>query len=203
MVLGNGLQRYGWMAAIGEAVVNFTLSIALGYRFGAVGVARNLIGSIVSVALHFPYTMRYTQLPSRWGRRVRAPRLGAPSFACFHSLLSYLCAGESRIQWILAAITGLVSNGDLDLVCRPGLFRSRNIRRSNPHWRDRARPASERLSSGPTNCKSIRSASVRRPSLPPSIFSKPISSSFPNSSEFFASPIIRACVSRMMISCVF
>ncbi|MGB8481135.1 MAG: hypothetical protein WCE63_20195 [Acidobacteriaceae bacterium] len=62
VVAGNGLQRYGWISAIGEAIVNFGLSIALGYRFGAVGVAvGTLIGGIVGVALHLFYTMRYTR----------------------------------------------------------------------------------------------------------------------------------------------
>lgn len=62
VVAGNGLQRYGWTAAIGEAVVNFAFSIALGYRIGAVGVALGtLIGAAVSVGLHLFYTMRYTQ----------------------------------------------------------------------------------------------------------------------------------------------
>lgn len=61
VLTGNGLQRYGWIAAIGEATVNFAMSIALGYRFGAVGVALGtLIGGVVSVGLHLFYTMRFT-----------------------------------------------------------------------------------------------------------------------------------------------
>ena len=91
VVAGNGLQRYGWIAAIGEAVVNFALSIALCYRIGAVGVALGtLIGAVVSVGLHFFYTMRYTQaaIPVRRVEFVlhglaRPLTCAAPLFAFF------------------------------------------------------------------------------------------------------------------------
>ena len=62
IVAGNGLQRYGWAAAIGEAVVNFGCSIELSYHFGAAGVALGtLIGAALSVMLHLSYTMRRTR----------------------------------------------------------------------------------------------------------------------------------------------
>ena len=97
VVAGNGLQRYGWIAAIGEAVVNFALSIALGYRFGAVGVALGtLAGGIVSVGLHLSYTMRYTQVAIPV-RRVEFVLHGlARPFACALPLFAFLlvCRGN-------------------------------------------------------------------------------------------------------------
>ncbi|MHB1744720.1 MAG: MATE family efflux transporter, partial [Acidobacteriaceae bacterium] len=91
IVAGNGLQRYAWIAAIGEAVVNFGLSIALASRFGAVGVALGtLVGGFVSVGLHFFYTMRYTRnaipvLRAEFLRRglSRPLSCAAPLFAFF------------------------------------------------------------------------------------------------------------------------
>ncbi|MHB1938701.1 MAG: MATE family efflux transporter [Acidobacteriaceae bacterium] len=97
IVAGNGLQRYGWIAAIGEAVVNFGLSIALAYRFGAIGVAvGTLAGGVVSVGLHFFYTMRFTQaaIPVR---RFQFVRLGlARPLACALPLFAFLffCRGN-------------------------------------------------------------------------------------------------------------
>ncbi len=97
VVAGNGLQRYGWIAATGEAGVNFALSIALGYRFGAIGVAMGtFIGGMVSVLLHLLYTMRYTQaaIPVR---RVEFVRHGlARPLACALPLFAFLflCRGN-------------------------------------------------------------------------------------------------------------
>ena len=97
IVSGNGLQRYGWIAAIGEAVVNFALSIALAYRFGAVGVALGtLAGGIVSVGLHLSYTMRYTQIAIPVGRVEFVLRGLARPFACALPLFALLlvCRGN-------------------------------------------------------------------------------------------------------------
>ena len=104
ILAGNGLQRYGWIAAIGEAVVNFALSIALGYRFGAVGVALGtLIGGAVSVLLHLFYTMRYTQaaIPVR---RVEFVLRGlARPLACALPLFAFLffCKGNPAAHGFL------------------------------------------------------------------------------------------------------
>ena len=97
VLAGNGLQRYGWIAAIGEAVVNFTLSIALGYRFGAVGVALGtLIGGVVSVGLHLFYTMRYTQVAIPVRRVEFVLRGLARPFVCALPLFAFLlvCRGN-------------------------------------------------------------------------------------------------------------
>jgi O-antigen/teichoic acid export membrane protein len=61
-VAGNNLLRYASVSAIAEAVVNFGLSIALAYRFGAIGVALGtLVGAVVGAVLHIVVTMHYTQ----------------------------------------------------------------------------------------------------------------------------------------------
>jgi len=61
MVSATGRQRAATAAAVCEAVVNLGSSIYLASRFGAIGVAfGTLLGSFVSVGLHFAITMHYT-----------------------------------------------------------------------------------------------------------------------------------------------
>ncbi len=53
IVLGNGRQRDGFVAAIGEGVVNLIASIALASKFGAIGVAAGtFIGAMFGFGLH-------------------------------------------------------------------------------------------------------------------------------------------------------
>jgi O-antigen/teichoic acid export membrane protein len=97
IVAGNGLQRYGWIPAISEATVNFTLSIALAYRFGAIGVALGtVIGGVVSVGLHLFYTMRYTKAAIPLRRVEFVLRGLAQPFACALPLVALLlvCRGN-------------------------------------------------------------------------------------------------------------
>lgn len=100
-VVGDGLQRYGFIAAIGEAVVNFGVSIALASRFGAVGVAvGTVVGGVVSVGLHFFCTMRYTSraIPVR---RVELILRGlARPLACAIPLFAFFffCRGNPAIH---------------------------------------------------------------------------------------------------------
>lgn len=62
MIAATGRQRAYTTAAVSEAAVNLGSSICLAIRFGAIGVALGtLIGSFVSVSLHFSVSMRYTQ----------------------------------------------------------------------------------------------------------------------------------------------
>jgi O-antigen/teichoic acid export membrane protein len=62
VLLGTGLQRYGFLGAMIEAIVNFALSIALASRFGAVGVAiGTLVGGMVGAAVHIAYAIRCTR----------------------------------------------------------------------------------------------------------------------------------------------
>jgi O-antigen/teichoic acid export membrane protein len=61
MVSATGRQRAATAAAVCEAVVNLGSSIYLASRYGAIGVALGtLLGSFVSIALHFAITMHYT-----------------------------------------------------------------------------------------------------------------------------------------------
>jgi len=91
IIAGNGLQRYGFIAAIGEAVVNFGASIALAHRFGAVGVAAGtLIGGVVGAGLHLFVTMGYTRgaIPVQrveflWRGLARPAACAVPLFAFF------------------------------------------------------------------------------------------------------------------------
>ena len=62
VVCGIGQQRAAVATAISEAAVNLGSSIYLASHFGAIGVAvGTLLGSVVSVSLHFALTMHYTQ----------------------------------------------------------------------------------------------------------------------------------------------
>jgi len=61
MICATGRQGAATATAVSEAVVNLGSSIYLASRFGAVGVALGtLLGSFVSVALHFATTMHFT-----------------------------------------------------------------------------------------------------------------------------------------------
>jgi O-antigen/teichoic acid export membrane protein len=61
MIAATGRQEAATITAISEAVVNLGSSIYLASRFGAIGVALGtLLGSFVSVALHFAITMHFT-----------------------------------------------------------------------------------------------------------------------------------------------
>ncbi len=62
MLAATGKQGAATVTAISEAVVNLGSSIYLASRFGAIGVAYGtLLGSLVSVALHFAVSMRFTR----------------------------------------------------------------------------------------------------------------------------------------------
>jgi O-antigen/teichoic acid export membrane protein len=61
MIAATGRQGAATAAAVSEAVVNLTSSIYLASRFGAIGVALGtLVGSFVSISLHFAITMSFT-----------------------------------------------------------------------------------------------------------------------------------------------
>lgn len=62
MVAATGKLREATASPVLEAVVNLTCSILLARRFGAIGVAfGTMIGSFVSVALHFLVSMKLTR----------------------------------------------------------------------------------------------------------------------------------------------
>ncbi len=61
MIVASGKQGPATVAAVGEAAVNLGASIYLASRLGAVGVALGtLLGSLVSVSLHFAVSMHYS-----------------------------------------------------------------------------------------------------------------------------------------------
>ncbi len=104
MVIGNGLQRYGFIAAIGEAVVNLVVSIALASRFGAVGVAvGTLVGGVIGVTLHISYTMRYARNAIPIRRAEFMLRGLARPLACVVPLLGFFffCRGNPATYGIL------------------------------------------------------------------------------------------------------
>jgi len=62
MIAALGKQGSATITALAEAAVNLGSSIYLASRFGAIGVAMGtLLGSFVSVGLHFALTMRFTR----------------------------------------------------------------------------------------------------------------------------------------------
>jgi O-antigen/teichoic acid export membrane protein len=62
MVVGTGRQAPATVSAVCEAVVNLGSSIYLASRFGAIGVAiGTVLGSFVSIGLHFVISMHFTQ----------------------------------------------------------------------------------------------------------------------------------------------
>jgi O-antigen/teichoic acid export membrane protein len=70
LITATGRQGAATATAVSEAVVNLGSSIYLASRFGAVGVAiGTLLGALVSVALHFLISMRYTQQTIAISRR--------------------------------------------------------------------------------------------------------------------------------------
>lgn len=62
MITAVGKQETAIVAAVSEAIVNLGSSIYLASRFGAIGVALGtVVGSFVSVLLHFTITMALTR----------------------------------------------------------------------------------------------------------------------------------------------
>jgi O-antigen/teichoic acid export membrane protein len=92
MISATGQQAAATAAAVSEAVVNLGSSIYLASRYGAIGVALGtLIGSFVSVGLHFAITMRLTR-PTLAISRTRLLRRGLlhPAIILVPSVLAYL-----------------------------------------------------------------------------------------------------------------
>lgn len=89
MIAATGRQGAATITAISEAVVNLGSSIYLASRFGAIGVALGtLLGSFVSVALHFAITMHFTHETLAISRsRLFLTGLLRPTFVVIPSLL--------------------------------------------------------------------------------------------------------------------
>ncbi len=89
VVTATGRQGAATASAICEGLVNLLSSIYLARNFGAIGVALGtLLGSLVSVVLHFAVSMRFTQGAIRMSRMqllfqgfLRPACIGLPSLA--------------------------------------------------------------------------------------------------------------------------
>jgi O-antigen/teichoic acid export membrane protein len=89
MIAATGRQGAATATAIAEAVVNLGCSVYLASRFGAIGVAfGTLLGSFVSVTLHFAVSMHYTRSTLAISRtRLFLTGLSRPAIAAIPSLL--------------------------------------------------------------------------------------------------------------------
>lgn len=92
MTTATGNQKAVIAAAISEAVVNLGTSLYLGWRFGAIGVAiGTMLGSFVSVFVHFAISMRLTRSVISISRRLLVLRgILTPSIVCVPSALVLL-----------------------------------------------------------------------------------------------------------------
>jgi O-antigen/teichoic acid export membrane protein len=89
MLVATESQRVAIAGATAEAVVNLTASIVLARHIGAIGVAYGtLLGSFVSVGMHFALSMHYTQRKFAVTRlRLFLDGLARPSIIAVPSLL--------------------------------------------------------------------------------------------------------------------
>lgn len=89
MIAATGKQGAVIVAPVFEAAVNLGSSVYLASRFGAIGVAfGTLLGSIVSVTLHFAVSMHYTRSTLAISRaRLFLTGLSRPAIVAIPSLL--------------------------------------------------------------------------------------------------------------------
>jgi O-antigen/teichoic acid export membrane protein len=92
MVTATASQKSVIAAAVSEALFNLGSSLYLAWRFGAMGVAMGtVIGSFVSVSVHFAISMKLNRLVisiSRWRLFVRG--ILGPGIICLPSALFFL-----------------------------------------------------------------------------------------------------------------
>lgn len=116
MVTATGTQKSVVLAAVSEAVVNLGSSLYLAWRFGAIGVAiGTVIGSFVSVFVHFVLSMKWTRSVISISRPTLLLRgILIPGVVCLPSALIllhwwpavhlHLISGIS-VLWILCTVT--------------------------------------------------------------------------------------------------
>lgn len=107
MVCATGKQGSAAITAISEAVVNLGSSVYLASRFGAIGVALGtVLGSGVSVGLHFIFTMYFTRQSLAISRsRLLLEGQLQPLVIAFPSLVLFLMRGSAgfvTLQSIMA-----------------------------------------------------------------------------------------------------
>jgi O-antigen/teichoic acid export membrane protein len=115
MIVATGRQGAVIVAPISEAVVNLGSSIYFASRFGAVGVAfGTLLGSFVSVSLHFALSMHFTRQTLTVSRsRLFLEGLSRPAIVAVPSLILFPLWWSSsslasspwlEILWILSTL---------------------------------------------------------------------------------------------------
>jgi O-antigen/teichoic acid export membrane protein len=142
MLAATGRQGAAAITAISEALVNLGSSVYLASRFGAIGVAfGTLLGSAVSVSLHFAVSMHFTRQTLAIARRTLL-RVGLfrPAVIVLPSILllpfwwpsSYRTPSPAiAILWVLSTIT-LAWFGTLDREERSKLTRLARARFAPP-----------------------------------------------------------------------
>ncbi len=115
MITATARQKSVVAAAVSEALVNLGSSLYLAWRFGAMGVAMGtVIGSLVSVLVHFAISMRLTRpVISMSRRRLFLRGILGPCIICLPSALLlprwwsatdlHLTSGMSML-WILCTV---------------------------------------------------------------------------------------------------
>jgi O-antigen/teichoic acid export membrane protein len=145
LIIAMDRQEAAIATAISEAVVNLGSSVYLAGHFGAIGVALGtLLGSFVSIALHFAITMHFTQRTLLISRArlfvegiLRPSVVAIPSLAIFlvwRSQSEHLEGAGSVLWWSLSTLFlawfgGLTGEERNDLV---RLFRKRLFAVSAP-----------------------------------------------------------------------
>ena len=116
MLVATGRQRVAIAGAIAEAAVNLTASVLLARHLGAMGVALGtLLGSIVSIGMHFAVSMRLTRAEFGVGRaRLLLRGVGRPALMAVPSLMCvrlWWSAGAPAFGtggWVIWSVTTLL-----------------------------------------------------------------------------------------------
>lgn len=116
LLIGTGQQRLVLISPLLEGVVNLGLSLWLGYRLGATGVALGtLIGAIVGVASNFLYNLPRTSFADGRLREYVCDGLMRP-LACVlpaagaFLALGYLTNPGLILVWFVAILSGLATS---------------------------------------------------------------------------------------------
>jgi O-antigen/teichoic acid export membrane protein len=117
MLVATNSQRFAIAGAVAEAIVNLSSSLYLVRHIGAIGVAYGtLIGSVVSVGMHFAVSMHYTYPKLRASRpHLLLAGFGRPALIAVPSLLLmrlWWRAAEpafTPILWVLWAVSTLLA----------------------------------------------------------------------------------------------
>jgi O-antigen/teichoic acid export membrane protein len=116
MLVATNSQRVAMAGAIAEAIVNVTTSVYLARHIGAIGVAYGtLIGSFVSVGMHFGFNMHYTYSKFEISRTrlflngiARPALITVPSALLVHLWWSATTPAFSPSTWAIWALSTLL-----------------------------------------------------------------------------------------------